>query len=84
MESTLGTKSRSCRSRAWSGAAAEPGDVPPLRPLGLCCSPYEATRLCPVILPHITYLGVICVLHLLQQRLQGLQVKADIVGFLQT
>lgn len=60
------------------------GDMSPLKPLGLCCCTGEATRLCLVILPHITYLGVICLLHLLQQCLQRLQVEADITGFLQT
>lgn len=60
------------------------GDVSPLKPLALCHCPDEATRLCLVVLPHIAYLGVICLLHLLQQRLQRLQVDADIIGFLQT
>lgn len=52
------------------------GSAPPL------CLDKEA-RLCLVILPHITYLGVIRLLHLFQQEPKWLQVEADVLGFLQ-
>lgn len=39
--------------------------------------------LCLVILAHMIYLGVIRLLHLLQQDPKRLQVEADVLGFLQ-
>lgn len=84
MQSTLGTKGRSWGGQSLVSVGQSWGDDSPLKPLGLCCCTDEATRLCLVILPHITYLGVICLLHLLQHCLQRLQVEADITCFLQT
>lgn len=45
--------------------------------------PDEEARRCLVILAHITYLGVIRLLHLFQQDPKRLQVEADVLGFLQ-
>lgn len=45
--------------------------------------PDEEAGQCLVILPHITYLRVICLLHLFQQDPKRLQVEVDVLGFLQ-